>query len=319
MFFADETEESMDFNTVTAKIRQVLRQETTYTETPPELPEGKDFIKWFLQESKEGNAVHYASAAVMAYRAAGYPARYVEGYHYTDEEAQALIKGDTTEAILTNKNAHAWVEVYVSGAGWMPVEVVPGMYVETYTDQLIEGQPTWQVNSQPEEDGLELEQKGAFGDETEDDQNTSELPSLKKTTAVVLVILYLFLFVFLLLELQRAIRLAIRRKKEKQMDSVLMADICAEKIMRLLKCGGVEGNYNHPFELKQEVVARFPGITERNYERAISLIQKVKFGEMTLMENEKYTLSCFVRRLGDSLYHNRSIFLRMKLRYKILV
>ena len=72
----------------------------------------------------------------MAYRAAGYPARYTEGYHLSDMDAQAASDAGEKEVILTTKNAHAWVEVYIAGLGWMPVEVVTGLYTETYTDQL---------------------------------------------------------------------------------------------------------------------------------------------------------------------------------------
>ena len=95
-------------------------------------------VNWILDGQKEGNAVAFATAAVMAYRAAGYPARYTEGYHLSDMDAQAASDAGENEVILTTKNAHAWAEVYIAGLGWMPVEVVPGLYTETYTDQLVE-------------------------------------------------------------------------------------------------------------------------------------------------------------------------------------
>ena len=65
----------------------------------------------------------------------------------SDMDAQAASDAGEKEVILTTKNAHAWAEVYIAGLGWMPVEVVPGLYTETYTDQLVEGKPSYRVNT----------------------------------------------------------------------------------------------------------------------------------------------------------------------------
>ena len=52
------------------------------------------------------------------YRALGIPARYVVGYMGQTEA------GEWTE--ITLKDAHAWVEVYLDGIGWVQVEVTGG-------------------------------------------------------------------------------------------------------------------------------------------------------------------------------------------------
>lgn len=72
---------------------------------------GKDFVSWFLLESKEGYCSYFASSMAVMCRIAGIPARYVEGYY-----VPALPGGET---IVTGKNAHAWVEVYLNGLGWV--------------------------------------------------------------------------------------------------------------------------------------------------------------------------------------------------------
>ena len=74
-------------------------------------PEGnRDFVSWFLLESKEGYCSYFASAMAVMCRMAGLPARYVEGYYVAASEAG--------ETIVTGRNAHAWVEVYLKGIGW---------------------------------------------------------------------------------------------------------------------------------------------------------------------------------------------------------
>ena len=75
----------------------------------PEL--GRDFVSWFLLESKEGYCSYFASSMAVMCRIAGLPARYVEGYY-----VQAAPGGET---IVTGLNAHAWVEVYLNGLGWV--------------------------------------------------------------------------------------------------------------------------------------------------------------------------------------------------------
>ncbi len=75
-------------------------------------PEGNgDFVSWFLLESREGYCSYYASAMAVLCRIAGLPSRYVEGYY-----VQAQPGGET---IITGENAHAWVEVYFNGIGWV--------------------------------------------------------------------------------------------------------------------------------------------------------------------------------------------------------
>lgn len=69
----------------------------------------------FLRDYKEGVCRHYSKAATLLYRALGIPARYVIGYVGTTK-ANEWVE-------ITTDNAHAWVEVYIDGFGWLQVEV----------------------------------------------------------------------------------------------------------------------------------------------------------------------------------------------------
>lgn len=51
----------------------------------------------------------------------GIPARYVEGYVCDNLEI-------STDKILKDDSAHAWVEIFVKGMGWMAVDVTPSNY-----------------------------------------------------------------------------------------------------------------------------------------------------------------------------------------------
>ena len=69
----------------------------------------------FLSEYKEGVCRHYAQAATLLYRSLGIPARYTVGFYVHSDKAGMVT--------VTNKEAHAWVEVYIEDLGWVYVEV----------------------------------------------------------------------------------------------------------------------------------------------------------------------------------------------------
>ena len=78
----------------------------------------EDYAVYLLTEGTEGYCVHFATAAAAMYRALGIPARLVSGVL-----AEAVAD---TPVEVRRLNEHAWVEVYLDGIGWLPVEVTPG-------------------------------------------------------------------------------------------------------------------------------------------------------------------------------------------------
>lgn len=109
-------------------IRAYLNTNYQYNASAPQPPEGADPIRYFLTESKQGYSVQFASAAVVMFRMFGLPARYVVGYAapqslFTQQE------DGSWHAILQDDNAHTWAEVYISGQGWTPMEMTPGVLV----------------------------------------------------------------------------------------------------------------------------------------------------------------------------------------------
>lgn len=91
-----------------------------------------DFALWFLEESDTGYCTHYASAAVVLLRAAGIPAQYVTGYMVSARRDRAVP--------VTQSNAHAWVEVFINGVGWVMLEPTPPARTQLpdYLDSVIE-------------------------------------------------------------------------------------------------------------------------------------------------------------------------------------
>lgn len=114
-----------------------------YTMSPGATPYNQDYVEYFLSEQKRGFCAHFASSAVLLLRSMGIPCRYAEGYiipptlvaqgtaisekqlsnWYTgpsELSEQGLISVE-----ITDLYAHAWIEIYLEGYGFVPFEVTP--------------------------------------------------------------------------------------------------------------------------------------------------------------------------------------------------
>ena len=103
-------------------IEQYLRTYYTYTLTNTAVPpKGADFVDDFLFTQLKGYCNHFSTAMVVMLRSQGIPARWVKGF------APGELSENTANAYTVRmSDAHAWVEVYFPGAGWMPFEPTPG-------------------------------------------------------------------------------------------------------------------------------------------------------------------------------------------------
>lgn len=87
-----------------------------YNEAVPAPPPERDAVDYFLFDSREGYCNYYASALAVMARAVGIPARMVAGYaggEYLPDQGVYRIR---------EQDAHAWVEVFFPGYGWVEFE-----------------------------------------------------------------------------------------------------------------------------------------------------------------------------------------------------
>lgn len=93
-----------------------------------ELPEDKsftgDYMDYFIFTGKTGYCVQYATAMTLLCRAAGVPARYVEGYSVADSKERDGVYE------VTEQQGHAFVQVFIPGYGWKIFEPTPGTFAE---------------------------------------------------------------------------------------------------------------------------------------------------------------------------------------------
>ncbi len=99
---------------IDALIRYFREQRLEYTLKPPLL--GRHTADEFLFDTRQGFCEHFASAFAIAARAAGVPARVVTGYQGGE------LNPHDGGLVVRQSDAHAWVEVWLAGAGWRRVD-----------------------------------------------------------------------------------------------------------------------------------------------------------------------------------------------------
>lgn len=108
-------------------VSRYLSENMTYTLSPPYNNTELNDIDYFLQKSQKGYCMHYAQSAVILLAAMNVPVRYVEGYvadkDYLRDNAKYDESKEMYRVALHGANAHAWIEIYLYGYGWVPVEV----------------------------------------------------------------------------------------------------------------------------------------------------------------------------------------------------
>jgi len=116
---------------VKAALQYFRQNEFFYTLSPPLL--GGDPVEEFLFKQRRGFCEHYASAFAILMRAAGVPARVVNGYLGDNFNPT----GDFYT--IRQSDAHAWTEVWLAGQGWIrvdPVEAVAPERIEYGIDAI---------------------------------------------------------------------------------------------------------------------------------------------------------------------------------------
>ena len=171
-----------------------VQEGRTYSMDLEQVPADQDFAEYFFFDQKKGYCIHYATTATLMFRLLGVPARYVTGYVVTPEEFTE--DGDGYTAQVPDTQAHAWVEVYRSGKGWIPVEVTPGyqkntgendnqevigeestLTPEPTAEQTEETTPELTETPQPEQGEAAVTPQGENGSESAGTETNTDNPS----------------------------------------------------------------------------------------------------------------------------------------------
>ena len=107
-----------DYDKVLA-IQQHFHSDGFHYSTDVDVADDADALLTFLTQTKAGFCQQYATAMAVMVRELGLPARVAVGY-------QAGTLQDDGRYLVQTEDAHAWVEVFFEGYGWLQFEPTPG-------------------------------------------------------------------------------------------------------------------------------------------------------------------------------------------------
>lgn len=143
-------------------VQSILSMLGTYSKDLDLLPAGTDPIAYFVNTSGEGYCVHFASAATLMLQTMGIPARYASGYVVFPKDFKKT--DGTYRAVVTDARAHAWVEVYLDGFGWVPYEATPG-----FSNGSVPEETDAQTENEKKDADQTTQQKPELPDQAKDD------------------------------------------------------------------------------------------------------------------------------------------------------
>ena len=157
-----------DPHRILAAVQSYVSSSARYDLNTPAVPDGEDFVSWFLHESETGYCVHFATAAAILLRCMDVPARYVTGF------STNVTAGSWTT--VTTDDAHAWVEYYVDGLGWYVLDPTPAMQ----DSHILTLQPD---NSSETDPAPTQEEDQVQPSETPTTETTSDAPEVSPETS----------------------------------------------------------------------------------------------------------------------------------------
>lgn len=190
-----------------------------YSTEVPKMSENKDLVDAFLFEQKQGYCTYFASALTVMSRSLGIPARYIEGISVScGKEGRGVYQ-------VKAAAAHAWVEVYIDGYGWIVVEATPrygqGQSANPWVQE--ENQTTTSISTENRTDNSSEEVPA----EVETVINV-QVKNTLRIILIVIIVVFLFVISFLLQKWHKRSEYLKAGEKEKFL-------ICMQKILKYLK------------------------------------------------------------------------------------
>lgn len=306
-------------------VRDYLATHTEYSLSSAKLPSSTEFTDFFINQQGHGNSAHYATAAAVLLRSAGIPARYVEGYYLPSNiigGSEKLQNGDR-KIDITDEYAHAWIEIYYDHYGWVPVEVTPGFYSDSFADtaKQIENKQQQQqkeeqksseqvMDKNPDETipqyRLDVDQSGETKEiikekKKKEQQQKANYIVLISVAAAVAVLIALFVIITL-----------IRKRKLKQSlkkgDAATRMFALYRYFERLLKFDGIDISHAGSYSAaKQQIKDSTKYINPENVDKVFDLFIKAGFANTQISEDDCAEAKQIVLKYADYVYNQEGV------------
>lgn len=306
----DEYYEDVGFDYTTEmnaalKLAQIFQKDYTYTHLPGSTPKGKDYAQYFLLENKKGYCVHFATSAVIILRQMGIPARYVEGYaidpdSWEDEPWDEEYYG-VVEASITDASAHAWIEIYADGIGWVPVDITPASDEDETDDN--DGQT-----------GILSFLNNIAGGAAAAGAGLSGILGIigDNTPLVAVLLMAILIFLILVWTISIYIGHVIRIRVFNGDDCDKAVTFIAEYALKLLKYAGFDGRDVYTFGECARQAKNAGKIELADAINILAPIQKLVYGGYSLSQEERCTALAGVKALSVCIYKNQKWYKKLK-------
>lgn len=274
------------------------------------VPDGVDFAEYFFFDQNRGYCIHFATTAALMFRILGIPARYVTGYVVPASDFSAGDNGYSAE--VPDTQAHAWVEIYQKGIGWIPLEVTPGygdtLETETQLPVSLTQTPTPQLSPEnspsPVQDTVTPEPTQEEEQETENnnphpEETSSKSPLPQAVFAALLLAVFLTAIVTVSWKAYRKARLEDRRRRFRQNNPRAAVREISRELSRMLAEGGVSLTGNDKEDARRLEQMIF-GCEGNHFARFVTIAQKAAFSREKVTPEE--------RAFCASLYHKTAEF-----------
>lgn len=310
-----------DRRTVINRILNLFKDNYMYTLSPGITPSNKDFVTYFLNEQKCGYCAHFATAAAILLRANGIPARYVEGYFIQFSDALVTetiddenvsewyqgfnytVEGDEEPSLISVQaraaDAHAWVEVYYEGFGWVPVEFTVGA-----------------MAGESEEGGTFWDRfRGFFGEDSETQSPVDNVTDqLKAATPYMIVLVFGGLAVFLVI---LASRFFIRKYRLYHKADNMRLVYQYTTLSKLLRSMDIAPENNIYHKKMGEYLVSFLSMPDDEAKAYIELVEKASFGNEALSAEQLSKATDSFKFAMKQLRQKAKLFRRLYMRLSV--
>jgi len=308
-------------------VARYLQRNYIYTVAPPKSDPGiGDYIEGFLFDTKRGYCTHFATAMVNLLRVGGIPARYVEGYHVdSGTQVERVRPGGKYSYVYSvyDKEAHAWVEAYIDGVGWMMFECTAGYGGNAASSE--QGSVSPPNTDDPPVSGTDdppstMEITGPETGEISPPVTPGKIPGAGEkdvpaalvaaaavATAVILAALVLALRV-------RIVR-ALRRRKFMQSGKRGAHEMMTYLAQIIIYCGK-EYSFESADDIAESVrrnVSRFTDAGRIEY--VVDTLRKSEFSDFELEKRQRKEICSYLLDLSDRIYSGSGLFGKIYGRY----
>ncbi|MDR1754063.1 MAG: transglutaminase-like domain-containing protein [Eubacterium sp.] len=253
----------------------------------------------FLYETKSGHCALYATALTLYLRSEGIPARYVTGYAV--DGSGTVTSDGYYQHIVTERDLHAWVEVYFKNLGWVPFDPTPPITEDVFLEAE-RASLSSSAAAEPFETSEPELPDSEQPDEMDTDERSAEIVDentafdLKTMFVFVLIVFCLLLVVVLALYIislyKKENRLLKNFKNIKNLSSAKKASAFISSLWR------AEGLIPFSSELPLDFADRVDGKIELFYtagaKRTAEIMEKLEFSKEEPNTEEYAVLSAYV-------------------------